>query len=640
MNYFKGKNFFVEVADTTAKKGENYSIYLNIDTDYGFVDEAKVIINQQGGTNEKELRMRYITTERKMNIFACEIPLENVGIHYFCIRLVLNGKVVCIKNDVYQECASMTNNDMPYWTLTVYENNFEVPKWAKGKIMYQIFPDRFFKSENYKPELIPSRVTKEWGEMPNWKPGEDGEIHNNDYFMGNLKGIEEKLDYISGLGVEIIYLNPIFKSQSNHRYDTGDYEVVDPYLGTNDDLISLCDAAHKRGMKIVIDGVFNHTGNDSRYFNEYGTYNSIGAFKGPESPYYNWYRKNCKGGFEYWWGFKNLPVCDGYNAEWQNYVYGEDGLIDKWFAMGIDGLRLDVADELTDDFIENIRIAVKRNKKDGFLIGEVWDNAITKEGYGKQRTYLLGKGLDTVMNYPFTNAILKYVRYGRDRYFVETINEIITQYPTEALNSLMNSLSTHDITRAMSTLVSKGIQNSRYNWVWDVPYGREWQFSNLKISDEEYKKAREFMKLAVAIQYFLPGNPCIYYGDEVGMYGYRDPFNRLCFPWDNMDKDLHDFFVKIGKARGKVTFLADAKMKILEANEKILVFERYMEDETEDEVEFSKKKERRVIIAVNRTEEHIEIEMLKNIEDTRTIFEYNASDSILSEYGILIKTAK
>jgi len=636
MNYFKGKNFFVEVADTTAKKGESYSIYLNIDADYGFVDEAKVIINQQGGTNEKELRMNYITTERKMNIFACEIPLENVGIHYFCIRLVLNGRVVFIKNDVNQECASMTNNDMPYWTLTVYESNFEVPKWAKGKIMYQIFPDRFYKSENYKPEVISSRVIRKWGEMPNWQPGEDGEIHNNDYFMGNLKGIEEKLDYISELGVEIIYLNPIFQSQSNHRYDTGDYEVVDPYLGTNDDLKSLCNAAHERGMKIVIDGVFNHTGNDSRYFNEYGTYNSIGAFRGPESPYYNWYRKNSKGGFEYWWGFKNLPVCDGYNAEWQNYVYGEGGLIDKWFELGIDGLRLDVADELTDEFIENIRTAVKRNKSDGFLIGEVWDNAITKEGYGKQRTYLLGKGLDSVMNYPFTNAILKYVRYGRHRYFAETINEITTQYPTEALNSLMNSLSTHDITRAMSTLVGEGIQNSRYNWVWDVPYGREWQFSKLKFSDEAYKKAKDLMKLAVAIQYFLPGNPCIYYGDEAGMYGYRDPFNRLCFPWDNMDDDLYNFFVKIGKARGKVSFLADSKTKVLEANEKILVFERYLEDEEA----FSKKKERRVIIAINRTEEDITIEVLKNIDDARTIFEHNASYDTLSKYGILIKTAK
>ena len=364
MNYFKGKNFFVEVPGTTAKKGEKYNIYLNIDTDYGFVDEAKLIINQQKGTNEKEIRMKYITTEKKMSIFACEILLENTGLHYFCIALIINGKRIYIKNDIQHECASLTNDEMPYWTLTVYEKEFEVPEWAKGKLMYQIFPDRFFKSEKYQPELISTRVTKKWGEMPNWKPEADGDIHNNDYFMGNLKGIEEKLDYISGLGVEIIYLNPIFMSQSNHRYDTGDYEVVDPYLGTNEDLISLCNAAHERNMKIIIDGVFNHTGNDSKYFNEYGTYDSIGAFKGEESPYYNWYKKNSKGDFEYWWGFKNLPVCDGNNPEWQKYVYGEGGLIDKWFSMGIDGLRLDVADELTDEFIENIRIAVKIMKMD------------------------------------------------------------------------------------------------------------------------------------------------------------------------------------------------------------------------------------------------------------------------------------
>ena len=638
MNYFKGKNFFVEVPDTTAKKGERYNIYLNIDTDYGFVDEAKVVINQQKGTNEKEIRMKYITTEKKMNIFACEISLENTGLHYFCIMLIINGKSVCIKNDIQHECASMTNDDMPYWTLTVYESNFEVPEWAKGKIMYQIFPDRFFKSEKYQPELMSSRVTKEWGDMPNWAPESDGEIHNNDYFMGNLKGIEEKLDYISKLGVQIIYLNPIFMSQSNHRYDTGDYEVVDPYLGTNDDLISLCNAVHEHGMKIIIDGVFNHTGNDSKYFNEYGTYNSVGAFKGKESPYYNWYRKNKKGEFQYWWGFKNLPVCDGNNHEWQEFVYGENGLIDKWFSMGIDGLRLDVADELTDEFIENIRIAVKRNKEDGFLLGEVWDNAITKEGYGKQRTYLLGKGLDSVMNYPFTNAILKYVRYGRAKYFVETVNDIITQYPGDALNSLMNSLSTHDITRAMTTLVSDGIQDSRYNWVWDVPYGREWQFSKLKMSEEDYQKAREMMKIAVAIQYFLPGNPCIYYGDEAGMYGFRDPFNRQCFPWDSMDKELYDFFVKIGKARAKLKVLSNAKMKIIEANENFLIFERYVD--SEEEYSRAKKMENKIYIAVNRTERDIVLDIFNKMEDTKTVFEYNASDNVLSKYGIIIKTSK
>ena len=515
MNYFKGKNILVEVPDTTARVGEKYDIYLKIGTNYGFVDEAKVIVNQQKQMNEKEIRMNYITTEKNTNIFTCEIPLETIGLHYFCVKLVLNNKTTWIKNDIQNKCASITDDSKDYWTVTVYDKNFEIPAWAQGKIMYQIFPDRFYKSENYNPQLIDDRIVEKWGENPKWKLEDSNEISNNYYFMGNIMGIEEKLDYISKLGVEIIYLNPIFLSQSNHRYDTADYEIVDPYLGRNEDLKSLCNSAHERGIKIIIDGVFNHTGNDSKYFNEFNTYDTVGAFQGEKSPYYNWYKKNSNGEFEYWWGFKNLPVCDGNNEDWQNFIYGEGGIIDKWFALGIDGIRIDVADELTDEFIENIKIAIKRNKPDGFLIGEVWDNAVTKEGFGSQRKYMLGKGLDSVMNYPFTNAILKYVRFGRSDFLTETVNEILTQYPKCTINSLMNSLSTHDISRAMTTLVADGIQNSRFNWVWDVPYSREWQESKDYLSSEEYEKAKKMMKIATAIQYFLPGNPCIYYGDEI-----------------------------------------------------------------------------------------------------------------------------
>lgn len=641
MNYFKGKNFQLDVPNTSARKNERYEVYLKISTDYGFVDEAKIIINQQKRTNEKEIRMFYITTEKNMNIFTCVIPLEDIGLHYFCVKITINGKTTWIKNDIQNKCAVITDEDKPYWTITVYENKFEIPKWAQGKIMYQIFPDRFFKSDKYVPKDIPDRVIKEWNEMPNWKPEEDGDIHNNDYFMGNLKGIEEKLDYIKQLGVSIIYLNPICYSQSNHRYDTSDYELVDPYVGTNDDLKELCEKCHKVGIRIVIDGVFNHTGNDSKYFNEYGKFDTIGAFQGEESPYYNWYKKNSNGDFEYWWGFKNLPVCDGNNEEWQNYIYGVGGIIDKWFALGIDGLRLDVADELTDEFIENVRKAVKRNKPDGFIIGEVWDNAVTKEGYGKQRTYLLGRGLDSVMNYPFTNAILKYIRFGRSEFLIETLDEILTQYPKEVINSLMNSLSTHDITRAMTTLVGDGIQNSRFNWVWDVPYSREWQYKRNKLSPEKYEEAKQLMKLATTIQYFLPGNACIYYGDEVGLYGYRDPFNRRCFPWDNIDADLHDFFVKLGKIKNKYNFLSEAEFKIIRADSDVLIFERFVSDDEEDD-EFSQNRRKRhiknrVLVAINRSENEVEIEIPEIYENSKNELEINCLDKKMMKNSILIK---
>ena len=627
MNYFKGEKILVEVPNTTTRISEKYEVTLRISGEYGFVDDSSVIINQQKGTNEKIIKMNYVSTENDINIFKCVIPFENIGVHYFCIKVILNGIEKWIKNDIKNKCACITTEGKPYWSITVYDDNFSVPEWAKGKIMYQIFPDRFYRSEKYEHALLSDRITKKWGEDPNWENNENGDIDNNDYFMGNLKGIEEKLKYLSELNVEIIYLNPIFLSQSNHRYDVSDYEIVDPYLGTNESLIDLCNKAHKHGIKIIIDGVFNHTGNDSKYFNEFGTYSTIGASQGVKSPYYNWYKKNAKGEFEYWWGFKNLPVCDGNNKDWQKFIYGKGGVIDKWFSFGIDGLRLDVADELTDDFIENVRNAVKRNKPDGFIVGEVWDNAITKEGYGKQRKYLLGKGLDTVMNYPFANAILKYVRFGKASYFEETIEDILTKYPEEALLSLMNSISTHDIPRAMSTLVAEGMQNNKYNWVWDVPYSRKLQYKKEKLSEEDYNKSKQLMKIATTIQYFLPGNPCIYYGDEVGMYGYKDPFNRRCFPWNKIDKELHDFFVQLGKIRKKCTILSNAKTKILQINENVLMFERFMENEG-------------ILIIVNRSENEVKIKIPTKYEKAKTVFEINSTDDSISKYGVLIKKLK
>lgn len=628
MNCFEGEKIQVCTTESTARINEKYSINLKIAGEYGFVNEAKVIMNQQKGTNEKEFKMEYISTENDMNFFSCNISFDNVGVYYFCIRLVINGETKWIKYDKKHNRACMTSENMPYWTITVYEQDFHVPEWAKGKIMYQIFPDRFYQSKNYMPEPISGRVTKSWGEMPNWKPNDDGNVSNNDFFMGNLKGIEEKLDYLEELGVGIIYLNPIFLSQSNHRYDTADYKVVDPYLGTNEDLKSLCESVHNHGMKIVIDAVFNHTGNDSKYFNEFENYETIGAVKGPESPFYNWYKRSSDGKFEYWWNFHNLPVCDSDNLDWQNFIYGENGVLDSWFSLGIDGIRLDVADELTDKFIENIRKTAKHNKQDCFIIGEVWDNAITKEKNGRQRTYLLGKGLDSVMNYQFTNAILKYIRFGRYEYLIETINEILAQYPKDAVNSLMNSLSTHDITRAMTTLVSDGIQNSRYNWVWDVPYSRELQLKLDSFTDDLYQKARQLIKLATTIQYFLPGNPCIYYGDEIGMYGYKDPFNRKCFSWNNIDSELHDFFVKLGKIRTQSEFLSDAEMRVLEANENIFIFERYSNNKVDD----------RILIIVNRSENDIIVDIPKEYANGKTLLELGVLDNVISKYGILIKT--
>ena len=617
MNYSKDERINVRISKTAIKNNERVNVCLEIAEDIGFVNEAYILISMQNNQNEKQIKLNYLWTENKVNYFTCNIDLDTLGLYYFGIKVIINENEnwVTINGELNAECLKP-------WTITVYDEKFSVPDWTKGTIMYQIFPDRFYKSDKYIPEPISYRTTKEWGNMPEWKIDLTAKYNNTDFFMGNLKGIEEKIPYLKELGVKIIYLNPIFESQSNHRYDIGDYEKIDSYLGCNEDLKQLCTKAHKNGMKIVLDGVFNHTGNDSRYFNEYENYDDIGAFQSVDSKYYNWYKHKENGEFEYWWGFKNLPVCNGENDGWQKYIYGKNGIIDKWFKLGIDGIRLDVADELTDDFINNIKIAIKRNKKDGFLIGEVWENAITKEKEGVQRKYLLGKGLDSVMNYPFTNAILKYVRFGDYKFFLDTVEQIVIQYPQDVLNSLMNSLSTHDITRAITTLVGKGIEQKN-ELIWNTDHDREWQIQNEKLTDEEYEIGEKMFKIASVIQYFLPGNSCIYYGDEIGMYGYRDPFNRKCFEWNKTGNNLNSFFVGLGKIKNENTFLKNAKIEILVANEKMLMFRRF--DENEE-----------IIIIVNRTPNTVEINLKNIMENTNIILHENVSYEKLDAFGFAI----
>lgn len=622
MENSKEKILNIKLQKTTARLSEKVNITLEIATEYGFVNSVEILINQQKSTNQREVKMTYVKTENSINYFTTDLDFNNIGLYYFCIKIIINNELKYIKLDKKLGKPIITENDFPYWTITVYSDDFEVPAWAKGKIMYHIFVDRFNKSKKYNPKQMPNRTINNWGDTPTWQINAEDKYPNNDFFMGNLQGIEEKIDYLKELGVEIIYLSPICKSQSNHRYDVSDYEEVDPYLGTNEDLKNLCNTAHKNNMKIIIDAVVNHTGNDSKYFNNYKNYNTIGAYEGEKSPFYNWYKKSINGEFQYWWGFKNLPVCDGTNSGWQQYIYGKNGVIDKWFELGIDGLRLDVADELSDEFIENIKITVKRNKKDGFVIGEVWENAITKEKDGIQRKYMLGNGLDSVMNYPFTDAILKYVRFGNFENLRNTLNEILEQYPEESIYSLMNSLSTHDITRAISTLVADGISNNN-DLIWNIPYNREWQFHNNKLNKKQIEHGKKLLKIATTIQYFLPGNACIYYGDEIGMYGYKDPFNRACFTWDKIDKELHEFFVELGKIKNSCEFLCDAKFEIIELDENKFIFERIGAEKS-------------LLVAVNRTNKICKLNIPEKYRNGKIIYKLNSNLEEIYDNGIII----
>ena len=382
--------------------GKKYKVLLELPMDIGWIDYMNFIVEK--GKEKLCFPMKHIKNENNKIYFETKVDLETRAIYnyYFEFKVNNNVKYIDKDNKIVNQITRENKNKMSV--------NFDVPDWAKGKIMYHIFIDRFNRGSKEKLKEMPRRtIYNSFDDEMIIGPNKDG-IWNADFYGGDLLGIVEKLDYIKSLGVSIIYLSPVVHSQSNHRYDAADYENVDPYAGCNEDLKKLCEEAHKKDMKIVLDAVFNHTGNDSKYFNEYGTFETIGAYQSMYSTYAPFYRKHYDNGqikYDYWWGMTNLPVCNGYSKEWQDYILGIDGVIDKWFNLGIDSLRLDVADELTDEFIEKIREAVKRNKEDGFILGEVWKNPMRmNRGYIES-----GKGMDSVMNYLFVDSLIRYFKY-------------------------------------------------------------------------------------------------------------------------------------------------------------------------------------------------------------------------------------
>ncbi len=440
------------------------------------------------------------------------------------------------------------------WQLTVYDKAFKTPDWLKGGVIYQIFPDRFAFSGEEKMNVPDDRVfrTDREGE-PYWRPDENGKVLNNDYFGGDLKGIEQKLGYLKGLGVTCIYLNPIFEAHSNHRYDTADYTKIDPLLGDEADFISLCKSAEKEGIKIILDGVFSHTGCDSKYFNEYGRYDTVGAYQSKTSKYFNWYKfKNWPDDYLSWWGIKLLPEVVEENADFIEYIAGENGIARKWLRLGASGWRLDVADELPDAFLDSFRRAVKAQNPDALIMGEVWEDASNKCSYGERRRYLLGEQLDSVMNYPFAGAVIDFVRMASAELFASRVQTILENYPKPVLDVLMNHISTHDTVRAITALAGESCEyRDRY-----------WQSTHC-LSGEDYRKGVSLMKMATAIQFTLPGVPSIYYGDEAGQEGYKDPFNRYCYQWDNANEELLAWYKKLGEIRHSNECFKDGGLEIL-----------------------------------------------------------------------------
>lgn len=502
---------------------------------------------------------------------------------------------------------------------TVYDQNFQVPSFLEGGLIYQIFPDRFYNSGAKKKHVPKERVMRSWGEEPYWCEEQMNGLWNNDYFGGDLKGIEEKLPYIVSLGVTAIYLNPIFEAHSNHRYDTGDYEKIDPLLGDEEDLKRLCAKAKKLGISIILDGVFSHTGCDSKYFNMYGHYDSEGAYNSETSPYYSWYKfgKN-REDYTSWWGIKLLPEVHEEDASYRAYICGKDGILRRWMRCGVSGWRLDVADELPDVFLDDLRKAVKAENKDAVIIGEVWEDATNKFAYGQRRRYLLGEQLDSVMNYPFANAILQFVRYGGGEAFMNAVLSITENYPPQVTNTLMNHIGTHDTLRAITALAGEDCRGR----------SRRWQHAHNKLSDAAYARGVEMLKMASLIQYMLPGVPSLYYGDEAGMQGMKDPFNRGCMPWGKENQVLLRWYRRLGQIRHGCRALADGEFVPVYADGDAICFER-------------QSAAGRVLVAVNRGAVSKQIPVDAVWSNAYSFFDAACHDAVLTlqpyDYALLVR---
>ena len=470
----------------------------------------------------------------------------------------------------YLDASGWCSEPQHRWQMTVYDAASPTPGWFGEGLTYQIFPDRFRRSHSPDMAKMPwgRRLHENWDDIPDYLPDESGE-YCRDFFGGDLAGIREKLPYLRELGVETLYLCPIFEASSNHRYNTGDYRRIDPMLGTEEDFQALCAEAHALGIRVILDGVFNHNGKDSRYFNADGRYDTVGAAQSQDSPYYPWFHFHpWPTDYDAWWGIRDLPAVNENAPSYRDFIFeGEDSVIRHWLRAGADGWRLDVADELPDDFIAGIRQAMDETKPGCLLLGEVWEDGSNKIAYSQRRKYLLGGETHCLMNYPFRTAALCYLRGGDAADFRESMETIRENYPAPAFQSAMNFLGTHDTPRVLS-LLGEG----------QTPADKA-ERAAYRLRPEEERLGKERWKLASALLYAFPGSPMLFYGDEAGLQGLEDPFCRGGYPWGREDGDLLAWFRLLGRLRKRPS-LRRGDLTWLHAQGPLLAFRRQAEGET------------------------------------------------------------
>ena len=525
-------------------------------------------------------------------VFGASFTIHDTGLYWYHFEVLTEEGLLRIGRGDGNK--AIVANLPAAWQQTVYERAYPAPDWINGGVYYHIFVDRFHKSGRPRVRMEGKTNRHDWGGVPEWKP-KKLKILNNDFFGGDLEGIRQKLPYLAELHVTCLYLSPVFEAYSNHKYDTGDYEKIDAMFGTEEDFENLCRDAAKYGMRVICDGVFAHTGSDSKYFDKYGHYAdqaeadgiddpAPGAYGHPDSPYRSWYYFHEGEKYDCWWDFRTLPKLNKRDPDYIEYITGEKGIVRKWLRAGASGWRLDVADELPNDFLDALVSAAKAEKSDSLIVGEVWEDASNKIAYDERKNYFEGKRLDSVMNYPFRTGIVDLVRYGNAGGLAQTVESIVENYPPEVLNCLMNVLSTHDSVRIITALAGVDLGT-------DPP--RDMQFQ-IRMNDEEWNLGIRRLKTASLLQMTLPGVPCIYYGDEAGVEGYKDPFNRTCYPWGHENMKLLDWYRKITQIRADHGVYRCGGYQTIMAGDGFYAFERYSKDDDHDDDAFAP-----VVTAVN-----------------------------------------
>ena len=551
----------------TLAQGQTCRLRIDVPSSVGAVG-VSCIFNRDDGITYAEIPMEKVRAEGPYDIFCCNFSLDQPDLYFYYFRIFKPHDSFRLFKQGHD--TNMEAGDC--WQLTCTPADFTTPDWAKGAVFYQIFPDRFCKSgePSLAGKLTPYSVHKDWNEDVDWKPAANGDVLNNDFFGGNFRGITEKMDYIASLGTTILYLNPISKSFSNHRYDTGDYKTPDPMLGTIEDFQNMCQAAHDRGIKVILDGVYSHTGSNSLYFDKDRTFGGNGAYCKADSPYFSWYSfKHYPDSYNSWWGFETLPTVNKLDPGFMDFIIdGEDSVVAHWLKLGADGFRLDVVDELPDAFVLRLKKRIRQIRPDALLVGEVWEDASNKISYNIRRRYFSDGALDSCMNYPFRTAVLRFMKGLDDgRQFKETVMTIAENYPPQVLACNMNLLGTHDTPRLLTALVD------------DFEGSRE-EYAKRKLLPNRREQAKELLLMASFLQYALPGAPSLYYGDEAGMEGYKDPFNRRTYPWGQEDHGLLSHYRALGALRKQCAPLRAGGIRFFRAEDQMLGFTRELHGRT------------------------------------------------------------